>query len=335
MKLKKNLDIKEAPITVTESLAKGLKDRFFNEMISESKIARDNFVKKKIISKNRNSFAKLTSSVKSSFKENALIVYEGGSNSKPYLIFDLLTTMEDRPYNSWNEKCLTGTSFLFNYSPSVTLDSFTTYSISEHAIARLYLRTKPVMKNGLVDCKYITRELFYVPIWASFWGAILYANGSSKFFESASPLIPTHSGLFICDFDGENIRPEIRTFVDDIHLSESQVATKNLMLQAAKGLEESPLSFLVLLARSGIDNAELLASIIARRVLTSIAYDSLKNSFFYRIEDDNKRATIKNEFDKVLRAVAEPATQKIDDALKVLGIRRFQTEIKKILVQPD
>jgi len=45
--------------------------------------------------------------------------------------------------------------------------------------------------------------------------------------------------------------------------------------------------------------------------------------------------TIKNEFDKVLRAVAEPATQKIDDALKVLGIRRFQTEIKKILVQPD
>jgi hypothetical protein len=56
MKLKKNLDIKEAPITVTESLAKGLKDRFFNEMISESKIARDNFVKKKIISKNRNSF---------------------------------------------------------------------------------------------------------------------------------------------------------------------------------------------------------------------------------------------------------------------------------------
>jgi trans-2-enoyl-CoA reductase len=92
---------------------------------------------------------------------------------------------------------------------------------------------------------------------------------------------------------------------------------------------------LVLLARSGIDNAELLASIIARRVLTSIAYDSLKNSFFYRIEDDNKRATIKNEFDKVLRAVAEPATQKIDDALKVLGIRRFQTEIKKILVQPD
>ena len=111
--------------------------------------------------------------------------------------------------------------------------------------------------------------------------------------------------------------------------------TKNLMLQAAKGLEESPLSFLVLLARSGIDNAELLASIIARRILTSITYDSLKNSFFYRIEDDNKRATIKNEFDKVLRAVAEPATQKIDDALKVLGTRRFQTEIKKILVQPD
>ena len=69
MELKKHLDIKEAPITVTESLAKGLKDRFFNEMISESKIARDNFVKKKIISKNRNSFAKLTSSVKSSFKE--------------------------------------------------------------------------------------------------------------------------------------------------------------------------------------------------------------------------------------------------------------------------
>jgi len=330
-----HLDLNAAPITVTESLAKGLKDRFFNEMINGAKIASDKFVKKKITSKNRSSFAKLAATVKSSFEENALIVYEGGSNGKPYLIFDLLTTMEDRQYNSWDEKCLTGTTFLFNYSPSVTLDSFTTYSISEHAIARLYLRTKPVLKNGIVDCKYITRELFYVPIWASFWGAILYAYGSSKFFENASPLIPTHSGIFICDFDEKNMKPEIRTFVDDVHLSESQVATKNLMLQASKGLEVSPLSFLVLLARSGIDNAEMLASIIARRVLASIDYDSLKNSFFYRIEDDVKRASIKNEFDKVLKMVSDPATQKIDDALKVLGVRRFQAEIKKILIQPD
>ncbi len=317
-------------ITVTESLANGLKERFFSEMAAGASRAEQNFIKEKVNLVNRNAFSKLSSVVKNSLKDYALVMYEGGTSNKPYLVFDLLTPIADRPYNSWNEKCLTGVSFLFNYDPSVAVDHFTAYNISEHAISRVYLRTKPVLKNETIDCKYIIEEMVYIPFWASFWGATLFAKDSGKFFENASPLIPAPSGMFICDFSKSTMRPEVRTFVADSQLSEKQLAAKNLMINVSRDLISSPMSFILILSKSNLDDAELLHSMVANRLLQSPEYDSIRESMFYRIENDKMRASLKNQLDSELRHQAQAVGESLENSLRLLGIKKFQTEIKRV-----
>jgi hypothetical protein len=318
-----------SPITITESLANGLKDRFFSEMGSGTLRAEQAFFRNKLNLSSRNAFSKLTNQVRDSFKEYSLVIYEGGTLNKPYLVFDLLTPVEDRQYNSWNEKCLTGVSFLFNYEPSSFLHCFTPYNISEHAISRLFLRTKPVIKNNSIDCRYITKEMVYIPFWASFWGAVFFAKDSGKFYENATPLIPAPCGIFLCDFGEATMRPEIRTFVDDSHLSETQKIAKNLMIQVSQDLISSPLAFILILGRSKLDDPELLHSLVARRIFQSVQYRAIRDSIFYRIDDDSRRAAIKNEFDSEMRKQSENVNDAVEDYLKLLGVRKFQVEIKR------
>ncbi len=318
------------PITVTESLANGLKERFFSEMTAGASRAEQNFIKKKVNLANRNAFSKLSSVVNSSLKEYALVMYEGGTSTKPYLVFDLLTPIDGRLYNDWNEKCLTGVSFLFNYEPSFAVDHFTTYNISEHAISRVFLRTKPVLKNGTIDCKYIINEMAYIPFWSSFWGATLFAKDSGNFFENASPLIPAPNGMFMCDFSKLTMRPEVRTFVADSQLTEMQMAAKNLMIKVSQDLISSPMSFLLILAKSNLDDAELLHSMVASRILQSPHYDSIRENLFYRVESDKMRASLKNQLDSELRHQAQTVGESLENSLRLLGIKKFQTEIKRV-----
>ena len=43
--------------------------------------------------------------------------YEGGSTRKPYIAFELLTIDPNREFNTWNEKCVYGSSVIFNLNP--------------------------------------------------------------------------------------------------------------------------------------------------------------------------------------------------------------------------
>jgi len=320
-------------ITVTESLANGLKNRFFTEMVNGGNIAEKAFIRKKDRLNDRNGFAKLSGNVRTAFKDHAVLVYEGGSTKKPYVAFDLLTVIKDRAYNSWNEKCLTGNSMLFNYEPRYFNDAFSSYNIGEHAISRLYLRTKPKVVNDVIDWRYITPELTNIPLWSNFWGFLLFSANSDKFSEKFYPVIPSASGLFMCRFSNITRRLEVRTFVDDAHLTHEQLTTKKMLLQIGADLSSSPACFLCAIGPSQIDNPTILIDLLALRIESHCDYSMLKNVFFHRAEDDAERLSRKNELDRLLKTFSILVHADIDKALRQLGVKRFQLETKKILLK--
>jgi len=320
-------------ITVTESLANGLKNRFFTEMTNGADLAEKTFVDKNDRLKDRNGFAKLSSNVRTAFKDHAVLVYEGGSSRRPYVAFDLLTVIKDREYNTWNEKCLTGNSMLFNFEPRYFHDEFSTYNIGEHAISRLYLRTKPKFIDGIIDWRYISHELKNIPLWSSFWALLIFTAHSEDFAKNCFPVIPAPSGLFMCEYSTETKRLEIRTFVDDSHLTHEQLVTKKILLKIGNDLTESPLSFLVVLTPSSIDNPDLIFSLISRRIESHPDYSTLRNIFFHRVEDDSQRLLRKTEFGNVLKNFSSSVREELDQALIKLGVKRFQLEVKKSILK--
>jgi hypothetical protein len=320
-------------ITVTESLANGLKNRFFSEMVKGADIAEKAFIRKKDRLNDRNGFAKLSGNVRTAFKDHAVLVYEGGSTKKPYVAFDLLTVIKNREYNSWNEKCLTGNSMLFNYEPRYFNDAFSSYNIGEHTISRLYLRTKPKIVDGVIDWRYIKPELINIPLWSNFWGFVLFSANSEKFAENFFPVIPATSGLFLCEFSNVTRRLEIRTFVDDANLTHEQLTTKKMLLQIGADLNSSPVCFLCAIGPSQIDNPTLLIDLLALRIESHCDYSMLKNVFFHRVENDAERLRRKNELDRLLKTFSILVHADIDRALQQLGVKKFQLETKKILLK--
>ena len=320
-------------ITVTESLANGLKNRFFTEMVNGADLAEKTFIGKNDRLNHRNGFVKLSGNVRTAFKDHAVLVYEGGSTKKPYVAFDLLTVIKDREYNSWNEKCLTGNSMIFNFDPRYFHDAYSSYNIGEHAISRLYLRTKPKVVDGVIDWRYITPELINIPLWSNFWGIVLYSAESEKFSEKCFPVIPAASGLFMCEYSTVSRRLEIRTFVDDAHLTHEQLTTKKMLLKIGADLIASPACFLCVLGRSKIDNPSVLIDLLAQRIERHPDYSLLKNVFFHRVEDDAERLVRKAELDRSMKNFTTSVHEDLDTCLIHLGVKKFQLEVKKIVLK--
>ena len=316
--------------SVTESLANGLKTRFFQEMRDGSDKAVSIFLEKGRSSKkiNRNSFAKIANNVKSSFGHYALVIYEGGSTGKPYLACDLLTVIKDREFNSWKEKCLTGNTLLFVHEQNF-IDVFPSiYNIGEHAISRLFLRNTTEFENNTIDYKYIIKEMIYIPLWANFWSNMLARSEDLSFYGNCFPVIPAPHGLFMCELKEPNFI-EIRTFIGDQQLTHEQTVTKNLLIAAGKSLNESPICFSPALFETKIDMPFLLTPIIAMRLYDNTNYSILKNVFFHRIEDDRERGVIKSKFDSILKEHKMLANKEIENLLIKIGVKAFQTVIKQ------
>ena len=320
-------------ITVTESLASGLKNRFFTEMSKAYDKVQSSFKVKSVKKKNREGFFKTTEEIKKSFHEFILLIYEGGSKNKPYVAFDLLTILEGREYNTWNEKCLTGITFLVNFEPRFIEDANAAYNISEHAIARLYLRTQPMFERELIDYRYIRNEMKSLPFWANFWALTLYSSEQSSFQGNCFPVIPAASGLFMCEYSKQSKFIEVRTFVDDAHLNFEQSEVKRFLIDISIDVIESPLSFFYLVQATYLEKLDFLHGIISNRILKHKNYSLLKNIFFHRIEDDKTRIFYKSKFDELFKNIVSLTDfDKLDHELKKMGVKLFQIEVKKAIL---
>jgi hypothetical protein len=325
-------------ITVTESLANGLRNRFFEEMAGTIAEIADSLLSNTRYKANREGFNKSYAEIKRRFKEIFLLSYEGGSNKKPYVAFQLLTVSEGKEYNTWNERCLTGITYLANFDPRFVDDNVAVFNISEHAIARLYLRTEPKLVNNVIDYRYIIDEMFMLPFWSNYWAMTLYTgmdsddNDGFDFRGYVFPVMPAASGLFFSEFTEKSKYIEVRTFVDDDQLTFEQSEVKTMLMEVAKDAVASPICFFLSVASSALDDLMFIHQVITNRLITHKSYPYLRNAFFHKVEDDRKRVMYKLEFDKLMKSYINfPYLTELDQALTSLGARQFQLLIKKSL----
>jgi hypothetical protein len=314
-------------ISMTESLAKGLTRRYFTEMERGAETANESFLNN-LGSKTptRKNFNAIVTAALTAFVDYAVGIYEGGSARKPYIAFDLLTPLSDRLYNTWNEKCLSGSSSVINLAPFFCKSGGSAYNIGEHALARLFFRAPPLVADGLIDIKSIKREMVFIPLWASFWGLLI---SRMSLFGKCYPVLPAPGGMFFAHTSKTTKQVEIRTFVDDSKLSYDQLTVKKMMLDISGDLLSSPLGSFSIIEHFQIDDTGVLMAYMCRKVAKHSASTLLMSNIFQHIHDANDRAQLSQEFSNLISSIASDDLHEYHNSFKTLGVRATQLDIRK------
>lgn len=308
-------------VSMTESLATGLSNRFFSE--TRERTAR---TLQALHSQGRRHKAwdKLVPFLRSSMGNGLICAYEGGSKRNPYFAFDVLNAIPEREYNSWNEKCLTAVSGIFVDKSSFVDCLQGCYSIGEHAVRRLFLRTQPSVVGTTIDAQAIVRQLRHVPTWSNFWFNALLTTERINLYDECNPMVPAPTGVFLAEYNKVFKGIEIRTFVDEGHLAEEQRQARQLMLDVGAAFEPSPLCFTLVVNRSAVDDWYYLYSCMAHQVLTHPYFPALANSIFHKVENDRARLEAKRSFESQLKEDAQKAMDGgLNAVLKQLGLAKF------------
>lgn len=120
----------------------------------------------------RASWARFILGYKHSIRNCSIASYEGGGKRNPYFSFCGLHVDKKREFNSWRERCLGGSQVFFTFDQDVG-DNHAYFNIGEHAIARLFERSKICHVNdmGEVDVFSILPAFYSIPLWSAFWSS--------------------------------------------------------------------------------------------------------------------------------------------------------------------
>lgn len=316
--MEKNLEF-----TMTESLANGLKNRFFFEMTEDFEKFGTFNIAQKDIPKKRTQFQSFVDKAKTRYSDFQIISYEGGSSRKPYIAFELLSIDPKREFNTWNEKCVYGSSVIFNLNPFVPYSFYSTYNIGEHAISRVFLRSKSIVKDNLIDVKSLFEEVKFVPLWAAFWGVLFFTSESKQFIGNSYPVIPSPNGLFLAETDSESQRIEIRTFIDLESLSAQQLQVRESLLDIGRIFQISPLSFWGPISQLKIDRPAIIMKLIAHKLRQHNSIENLKDVLFSRVTDSLLRLELKRLFDLEISSHAQSVDNILFLDLEQKGMRKF------------
>ena len=323
---------------ITESLSKGLKNRFFLEISDEItqrlKLASEIGKPGK---KSPAAWLRYQNKFKEIFGRCAIVFYSGGSNKKPYFALLGLSIDEKREFNQWDEKCISGHMVVISYEPKIAEDMFALFNIGEHAISRVFERGIVSIKNDTqVDIFSILPEFKYVPIWSGFWSFVFQifklCYPSQNDLNQIYPVIPAKSGLLLGQIGHERFELlEIRTFVDDSHLNFEQQEVKKVMLEISYGIESSPLCFFPIVGSLGLDDDNFQTGMICYELLKR--YDLVSSVIFHRVVDDQLRYKLKEQFKKCLLDLSKTMNEDLINLLKKIGIKNMQLEIKKAILK--
>jgi hypothetical protein len=319
--MEKNLEF-----TMTESLANGLKNRFFFEMTEDFKKFGTFGIESQDIPKKRTQFQSFIDKAKTHYSDFQILSYEGGSNRKPYLAFELLTIDPQREFNTWNEKCVYGSSVIFNLNPFIPNSFYSTYNIGEHAIARVFFRSKSIVKDNLIEVKSLFEEVRFIPLWAAFWGILFFTSNAKIFIGNSYPVIPSPNGLFLAEINSESKRIEIRTFLDLESLSPAQLDVRNSLLEIGRIFQNSPLSFWGPIVQLNIDRPSVIVKLIAAMLLQNNSIECLKDVLFSRATELPLRIELKRLFDLEISSQAQGVNTLLFEELEKKGIRKFMME---------
>ena len=242
-------------LIIDERHSKGLANQFFNYFSEDTnKNLHNRFVSKKNL-KSRNSFDEFIRNFKNYNKNYSLSILETGSKRNPFLIYNFLLPHKQRSFNTWNERSLSSYVYMENireyyWNKSAHSQCQQNFSISEHTISRIFLRSGLAAPFGRDNYSVILKEMKYVCIWSSFWSALLYninnvnENIDDDKKKKITVLIPAPNGIFLgYILHDEAHHLEIRTYINKKNLVSSQAQLREVFLSISESIENSPLSF--------------------------------------------------------------------------------------------
>ena len=236
------------------SLAKGIKNQLFRELsdeIDEMRRQWRKYIKDSKLGSSRTNWDKFCQGVGGPLGPFLLAKYHGGSKKHPLLC---LATFEggERQYNSWNENCISSNFFYAGHNP-LWVDSMPVgFSISEHAIQRIFERSYTDGAPLRTDFRKInfTNELRHAPLWSFFW----FINGNERLkntdISSFPIIIPSESGLLLGEVpnfnlrNNDSLRCEIRTFIAQPQLNPRQLELMQVMTEISEKYTDSVVPFL-------------------------------------------------------------------------------------------
>jgi hypothetical protein len=234
----------DRPMIINETLARGLKGRFFYDFSTEISGAFHKELRSMSLrSIKRGKWVKAARACVDRLERFSIASYEGGSKVKPYFVTTVLEVLDSREYNTWNEKCLYSQQLLLAFDPPYVDCRWGNFNIGEHAIVRLFMRS-PVQEDaqGNLLPYSIVKQLRYVPFWSTFWIWFHAMTRDIDFRGLLSIVIPAPDGVFVAHMSKTENAVEIRTFIDSKSLNTDRKAVRDLMIQVSEPLLESPLS---------------------------------------------------------------------------------------------
>lgn len=197
----------------------------------------------------RNGFNKLTLLHQEIFKKVALSSHVGGSKRQPYTGLVKVVTTNNRQYKNWSEVGIFGLTNVLplSYRGLTKNPQLSPFFIGEHAISRVFQRSQMFKDLDKIDPNTILAEMRLIPFWASFWISLLdeLSRVSDVKKSLICPLIPSPHGLFFCKLTDleQGIRfVEVRTFVHESSLTDSQKQVRTMLLNTSKNIEHSILT---------------------------------------------------------------------------------------------
>jgi hypothetical protein len=319
-------------LIITKSLAKGLTHRFLSE--AEDVVSKSIGKLEQQAGDYKNSksgWEKYVTKTKSILQNVAISIYEGGSKTSPYFAFVGISVDKERKFNSWNEMCLSGEAVIQSHHPRFIDTSGACFNVSEHAISRIYERSKlRFIDEFTVDIHSILPEFQLLPIWSAFWVgnlAVITNNFSNHFFPHFyHPVIPAKSGLFLCELTHVKIpKVEVRTFVDDKNLSEEQLKLKKILWDIGIIYKSSPLATFPI---NGSVESDYYVNMAVLGELAEHA-ELITNSLFQNDSSPQFAARAREDFLNLIKNAQTERSAKLSQAYRKIGIRETQLVIKK------
>jgi hypothetical protein len=290
---------------INETLAKGMKDRFFQDFQAEISEPFAKTMKSMTLRNTKRGKWIHAARIYVDRLEPFLIAsYEGGSRVKPYFVTTTLAILDSREYNTWDEKCLFSFQGLLSFDPAFVDVRWGYFNIGEHAIMRLFMRS-PIQEDerGTLKPYSIIKQLLYVPLWSTFWTWFHGMTADIDFRDDLSIPIPAPDGLFFGRLSKEERAVEIRTFINTKSASQDAKTVRDLMIQISEPLLHSPLSASPVVNETDVDHGSAILAPILCRKLTSHS-DVLARLSFKRTDGDQPHRNSPQVFSEQLSRLA-------------------------------
>lgn len=282
---------------VDEALAKGLAQRFIKEFYEDNLASLNKrFFSSKRKLNSRTDYENFISEHKKHFENRYINYLIIGSKRNPNIAFNLLKPIENRYFKGWLESCLGSLVYVENVqnyfqSSLPRLNKAQYFAIGEHALSRVYQRSKLYTGPENFRKYEILPEFNFIALWASLWFLILRTILNPIPLDrklTISLYIPSPNGLFICnpstkvnstkDYN-QIVFIDVRTYIHKDALTDQQAQIRTVLLDISKNLINSPLAFWSA-ELPGISNDmfNIFYSIAIKRILKNI--DLISESFF-------------------------------------------------------